>query len=328
MPSPLTLQRLARLQGNSTRALIGIDIGGTSAKISLLAPGGRFSALPNIQTQTLSPAEVVGKLAAAIQSALQSAGTNGAPCPAGFCGIGFPGIVSGTGRVVGCPNLKPWIGLELGAEMSRLLSCPTGVYNDANAAALAEAQLGSDKPVANLLFLTLGTGVGSGIVSSGTMLAGTNGFGGEGGHVTVDPDGEPCGCGRRGCLEAHFSETALTSLARKSGKFPPGTGARELFDGAKAGQPEALSLIRQGLDRLAIGISNLCTVLDPDEVVLGGGISLAGPFLLEELQPCLAKRMCYPGWTAPRVRLSELGSEAGALGLLCAGAPQLQTQEN
>ncbi len=285
----------------------GADVGGTTVKLALADDSGAVRALEPIPTRGADPARTLDAVAERLS---REAGS----LPISRCGAGFPGIVRDEAAIVGSPNMPQWTGIDVAAELRGRLGAPVRVGNDANVAALAESRMGGARAVDHLLFLTLGTGVGTGIVAGGRILSGHGGFAGEGGHVTVRPDGLPCGCGRKGCLEAHFSELGLVESARRAGR--PVGSAKELFDLAKAGDAGALELLDEGLDCLAVGISDLCAVLDPEEVVLGGGIAKAGPFLLERLAPHLERRVRYPGYVLPRVRLSALGSDAGVLGAL------------
>lgn len=313
-PNPLeTLEFPLRPEPGTVAA--GVDVGGTTAKLVLCGDDGRLAAPAPVPTRGLAAADALDAVAAALKQ-----GAEGRPVVR--CGVGFPGIVRNGTTVHGSPNLPQWTGVDLAGELgARLASdsgpCAVRAANDANAAALAESRLGGKSAVRNLLFLTLGTGVGGGVVADGKILAGRGGFAGEAGHVTVDPDGEPCGCGRNGCLEAHFSELGLSAAAARAGLGE--LTAKEIFDRAKAGDAACLDLLDEGLDRLAIGISGMCALLDPEEIVLGGGIAKAGQFLLDALRPHLAERIKYPGYEIPKVRLAALGSDAGVLGALLVG---------
>ena len=283
---------------------LAIDIGGSSLKMVALDSESKIREYKSITTKERPVREVLDEAVEQLQK-----------LPIHRCGVGFPGIVSESGEIVGSPNLQHWIGSSLSHELSSRINSTVIATNDANAAAFGESLFGGDHPVQHLLFLTLGTGVGTGLISSGKILCGAGGFAGEGGHITVEPKGALCGCGRVGCLEAHFSGRALSRIALENG-YPAGTGAKELFENAQQGDPKAEELLSKAIDHLAIGISGMCALLDPEEVVLGGGISKAGDYLIDRLSFHLQTRLQYPGYSLPHLRISQLGADAGLLGAL------------
>ena len=243
-------------------------------------------------------------------------------------GVGAPGFIGADRRsVLFTPNL-PWRDEPLADLLERVLELPVLIENDANAAAWAEFVFGAGQGVPDQLLLTLGTGVGGGLVLGGDIYRGGHGVAAEVGHLTVVRDGIPCPCGRHGCLEQYASGSALVREARSSvlaGRAPdllqasggnPGaiTGAM-VTEAARAGVPEAVELFEEMGEALAVGIGSLIAVLDPSLVLLGGGVSEAGDLILGPTRAALDRELTggahRPG---PEVRLAALGNDAGLIG--------------
>ena len=236
-------------------------------------------------------------------------------------GIGIPGIVGhGRSQVLACANLPALDGFSLGMEMAHRTGRPTFLENDANAAALAESWLGAGRGSENQLLVTLGTGIGGGIILNGRIWPGVNGYAGELGHIQVDPNGVPCGCGSRGCLETvaglagwrrrakKLLETKASALAGK----PVDPAA--IVDAAKAGDAVALDVVDHAARALGVGIAAVLLVLNLDRVVIGGGVSAAGPFLLDRIVDHARRRMFARVFAECRFALAELGGDAGVVG--------------
>jgi glucokinase len=303
--------------GTATRHL-GIDLGATNLKWAMVERSGdAWSTLTREQVSTRLdaapddiPTLVVGQLAAVAQEAIAACG------PAVSIGIGVPGLydpVGGTTRfLVNIPG--PWAGHPVAGPVADATSLPTVLVNDARAFGLAELRLGAGRGAASMIGLTLGTGVGGVIAIDGTVHQGHDGTGGEIGHQTIDPDGPPCGCGNRGCVEAFARADRIAAAC--------GTAtAEEAVARARAGDARAVDGMAQIGRYLGIGIANMVTVVTPDRVVIGGGIGAAATDLL--FPPIRAELELRVKTTAlDRVVLvaAELGTWAGAIGAAVHGA--------
>jgi glucokinase len=245
----------------------------------------------------------------------------GGPCAA--VGIGLPGIVEMTkGRVRGAPNVPVLDGLSVAREVETRTGRASFVENDANAAALAEAWLGAGRGGHDVLFVTLGTGVGGGLVFDGRIWMGRNGYAGEIGHIQVDPGGVPCGCGSWGCLETiagipgwtRRAEALLASgrpstLAGKSPRDPQAIG-----EAARGDDALALEIVDGSARAIGVGVAAVLDLLNVDRVVVGGGVANAGFFLLERIAEETRKRVFPHVFADVTFRLAELGSDAGVVG--------------
>jgi glucokinase len=317
---------------------IGVDLGGTNLRIAAYS---RFSGLlEQIQLQTRlgdGRDAVTRDMCGAMRSLLDK---HSGSVLAGI-GVGSPGPIElPEGRLRDLPNLPGWGGFELRATIERMLGIPVVVENDANLAALAEFLLGKGKSLGadSLCMLTLGTGVGNGIILNGKIWDGMNGMAGEAGHATIWPDGHPCGCGSNGCLEQYASATAVCRMAReavhkgtapglanlqkKNGDF----SSRELAETARSGEPEAQKIFDMVGRSLGIGLAALINTLNLPLYVVGGGVAQAwdlfAPKLFEELQHRSYVYRFTDGQTdahghrsaKTHVEPAELGAESGILG--------------
>ena len=236
-------------------------------------------------------------------------------------GIGVPGPTLDTGYVSICVNLG-WKDKNPANELSELLSIPVKAGNDANVAALGEMWKGGGEGYLDVVLLTLGTGVGGGIIIDGHAVVGAHGAGGEIGHITVrDDETEACGCGRKGCLEQYASATGIVRLAKryfeKNTKNSILTGkeitAKEVFDAAKAGDAAALEITEEFGAYLGQALVNLAATVDPAVFVIGGGVSKAGDILLETVRKYFYDHAFY-GNQKTKITLATLGNDAGIYG--------------
>jgi glucokinase len=319
---------------------IGVDLGGTNLRIAAYSPDkGILHSIALPTRLEAGPLAVVDDMCDAILELLsQYSETH---TLAGI-GVGSPGPLElPAGRLHHPPNLPGWDGFHLLGEMEKRLRLTVAVESDANVAVLAEYTLGlgMELGVDSLCMLTLGTGVGNGIILEGKLWHGATGMGGEAGHMTIDPEGPVCGCGNSGCLEVCAAATALVSAAERkiaTGQAPglaqlKGNGAAltalDLAQAARQGDPDALSIYRQTGRALGIGIAGLINILNLPLYVVGGGVAkswdLLSPSLFEELE----RRSYVYALTAPgrpasggmpgggtRVLPAKLGPEAGLLG--------------
>jgi glucokinase len=302
------------------RAVIGVDLGGTNVRSALITPSG------DIQDKLKEPtkardghARVVQRLAEHISLQLGKARQKDLAVLA--VGVGAPGVIKvHHGVVVKSPNFPDWNNLPLKQELEAALGIPVFIENDANAAALGEQWLGAGRGIKSMIFLTLGTGVGGGIVHDGKIWQGADGMAGEVGHMTILPDGRPCGCGNRGCLEMYASSRGIVMSyqeARAKELGAPGAAeitSSDVYQHARDGEPLAIAVMREMGRALGIGIANLINIFNPEMVVIGGGVKDAWPLFIEAVRDEVRKRAFeYP---AERTQIvpSVLGDDAGMVG--------------
>jgi glucokinase len=242
--------------------------------------------------------------------------------------MGTPGTVNReNGTVIGAYNLN-WKTLqEIKKPIEAALNIPFTLDNDANVAALGERWMGAGENSSDVTFITLGTGVGGGIIAEGNLIHGVNGAGGEIGHVTVDPEGFDCTCGKKGCLETVASATGVVRLARTMSESFSGDSAlkykiddgqevtsKDVFDAAKAGDDFALIVVDKVCFYLGLACGNIGNILNPSDIVIGGGVSAAGDFLLERIQKYFTEFTFPQVSESTSIKLALLGNEAGVIG--------------
>ena len=296
---------------------LGLDLGGTYVKWVVLesAPqGSRTVATGRADTNTTAgPVGVVDQLAELGRAAAAKAGG------VATVGVGVPGLHDpATGRTRFLPNIPgDWAGIPVVDRVKAAVGLPTVLINDARAFALAEFRLGAGKGARSLLGITLGTGVGGGVVIDGRLHFGHDGTAGEIGHQTILPDGPLCGCGNYGCLEALCRASAISAACGCASVEEAVARAREGDDRARAG----FALVGR---YLGLGISNAVVLFTPDVVVIGGGPAGAGDLLLDPIHAELRKRIHVTNVDQVRVVLTELGPWAGAIGAAIHGADSVQ----
>ena len=302
---------------------IGIDLGGTFIKFGAVGEDGSILRKAKIPTpQGCGYGETVDAIAGRIGAL---AAEMGAPCAVG---VGCPGVIDGArGFVVTGGNLL-WENKPFAGDLSRAAGVPVCVCNDANAAAYGEYACGAGKRFSSMVLLTLGTGVGSGIVFGGKLFTGECGAGAEIGHTVLHGGGELCSCGRRGCFEAYASASALIRRTREAMICHPGSRMWELcrgsadladgrtaFDGMRLGDGAAIAVVEAYLNDLAEGIANVVNAFRPAAVILGGGISAEGEALTLPLQKRVDAIILGHGAYAPAAILpARLGNDAGLVG--------------
>ncbi len=299
----------------------GIDIGGTTVKLGFFTQGGELLEKWEIPTdKTECGKNILPHVAAAVDACLSRRGIQ--KTEVFGTGVGVPGPVDGAGVVNGCINLG-WGITDVPGELRRLTGLPAACGNDANLAALGECWKGGGKGKRSLLLATLGTGIGGGIVLDGRILPGAHGAGGEIGHIPMDPaETEACNCGKKGCAEQYGSATALVHQAEKRlaqteeasslREVSPIT-AKDVFAHSAAGDPVAVEIVEEYCRFLGRFLAAVCCVVDPEIVVLGGGVSKAGRPLLEKTRGYFVKEVFHPGRCIP-FALAELGNDAGIYG--------------
>lgn len=296
--------------------MVAIDVGGTSMKGAVVDRCGGVSSMQRC------PSRVADGPSAVIDALLDLAGTLAGESGARPLAVGLavPGLVQdSTGTIVEATNLG-MRDVRLGALAERHLGVPVAVTHDVRAAALAEGLLGAARGCRDYLLLTLGTGVGAAVVIDGRPYTGAHGIGGELGHVAVEPRGPLCGCGRAGCLEAlasagavarRFSAMSFESAAGEAASSAA-ADAERVSSRAAAGDPVAAQIWREALDALALAIANYATLLDPQIVVIGGGMSSAGSSLFDSLIERVRALLRF-GEPCPIVP-TALGEDAGRRG--------------
>ncbi len=303
-----------KLMGESTRYSIGVDLGGTNLRAAAISVEGReLGKIKGFTNLKEGRDAVIEDMVRAIRSLRDEFGG------AGFAGVGVavPGFIDiKKGLIVGSNNLPQFEGFPVRDDISRRLGKPVILENDANAAAMGEKWLGAGRDVNDLVLLTLGTGIGGGIIMDGRILHGHVGMAGEFGHMTVIPSGNPCGCGNDGCLEKHSSATAITAMARLL-QLGENLSAREVFEIA-GGEGELAEKARHIFESmgsaLGIALANLINVFNAPLYLLSGGPlpawELFAPAMLREVK---RRSFTYRN-TRTRIEPAVLGNEAGLYG--------------
>ena len=303
---------------------VGIDLGGTNTKIGLVDEKGNIIFTTIVKTDSMEGfSETIQRLSKILLQQVKSFDLNFDDVQS--VGVGVPGPVLNS-RVVKFWANFPWKnGVDLALEFEKNLGKPVKADNDVNVITLGEMWKGSAQGYKNVLGLAIGTGIGGGIIVDGKLVSGENGAGGEVGHIKVERDGKLCGCGQKGCWEAYASATGLIREAQSrlavnktNGLYEQVIGrdleAKDIFDVAKEGDAFALDLVDYEADYIALGIGNLLNVLDPEIVVVGGGVSLAGDILFDKVKERL-KKYAFPSTTENlKIVAASLGNDAGILG--------------
>jgi len=309
---------------------VGVDIGGSKVLAVRLGPTGEVEAQCKRPTPT-EPMEVVAAVLAAAAEVSGPLGSGGTfPLgPAPPLGVGCPGMVDRRGRAHFSPNLHGVDGFDLRAALAehRPPGSTTVVVNDATAACWAEHVLGAAVGAGDVVMVTMGTGIGGGLVIGGRLAVGAHGFAGEVGHMVVDPQGPACPCGKRGCWERFASGSGLARLAREAvlagrarrvaalaGGEPSAVRSEHVVQAASEADPEALSLVRHFAWWLALGLANLANALDPAVIVLGGGLAEAGRLFLAPVREAFDELAEAPRARGVRIELARLGERSGAVG--------------
>ena len=301
----------------------GVDIGGTTIKMGFFETDGKLLDKWEIKTNTENKGEnILSDIAKAVDNKLAQEGISKDDVQG--IGVGVPGPVNSKGVVNRCVNLG-WGVLDVAAELSSLTSLEVKAGNDANVAALGEMWKGGAEGSSDVIMVTLGTGVGGGIIVDGKIVAGSNGAGGEIGHITVNKDEiEACNCGQYGCLEQYASATGIVRMAkRKLAKTDDATTLRNtedltaklIFDAAKAGDAVAMGLVDELGEILGSALSNIACVSNPEVIVIGGGVSKAGDILIDTIKKHFVES-CFHVCRDTRFELASLGNDAGIYGCM------------
>lgn len=293
---------------------IGIDLGGTFVKYALVTESGEIlfdGKLPVGDDATRE--DTLDTIQESIQQVVNEATKKGVNLKG--IGIGTPGVVDDGIVLGGADNLDRWENLDLGTIYSDKFGMPVFVDNDANVMGLGETAFGAAKDCSDVIFITVGTGIGGAIVINGQLYGGYKNRGGELGHLTIQHDGIDCSCGGRGCLEAYASTSALIQqYADKTGKDVKGIDGYYIINRFKENEPEAVACLKAHTDYLGHGIAGFINTFAPQKVVIGGGISEAGQFYIDMIKDS-AFRYAMPDCSTNTVIVAaSLGNNAGCLG--------------
>lgn len=299
----------------------GIDVGGTTVKLAYFDESGKMLDKWEIPTNTDNNGiRVLPDIADSIKDYLQRNSIRKEHIIG--IGIGVPGPVSEDGIVNKCVNLG-WDVKDLHGELSALTGFPVKGGNDANVAALGECWKGSGNGCKNMVMATLGTGIGGGVVLGGKIIAGVHGAGGEIGHMILNPEEtEPCGCGNYGCAEQYCSANGSVRLAKRylaaHDNATPlrdlrNLRCKDLFDAGDQGDPTALAILDQYYTLLGRFLANICCTIDPEVIVLGGGVSKTGQPIIDGVAKYFRK-YAFHACQETRIVLATLGNDAGAYG--------------
>lgn len=304
------------------RYVFGVDIGGTTVKLGLFSEEGGLLEQWEIPTvKENEGAAILPDVVGSIKAKMKEKGI--AEQNVAGIGVGAPGAVDDEGTLVGGAVNIGWKPFNIPEAIGAYINVPVKAVNDANAAAYGEMWQGGGKGSSNMVAVTLGTGVGGGIVVNGNILTGATGAGGEIGHIhLVDEETESCGCGNKGCLEQYASATGIARLARRRlaqdekpsilrGK--DAISAKSVFDAVKVGDEVAIEVAEQFGDYLGKGLAAVAAVVNPEVFVIGGGVSKAGEILLSFVEPAYQK-YAFHQCRGARFVLAELGNDAGIYG--------------
>jgi glucokinase len=304
---------------------IGIDIGGTKVLGGVVTSSGEILATARRDTPREGGRALTEAIANVATELVQQ-------YPVDSIGVSAAGFISSDRQtLLATPNISNWNGVNLVAELTEILDKKIALENDANAAAWGEFKFGAGRGRNDLMMLTLGTGVGGGLILDGSVFRGAFGIGAELGHMRIVPDGHLCGCGIRGCLEQYASGSALLRHAREAISASPdiarnllarGDGTLEglkgehITDAAREGDPVALAAFNTMASYLGAGIASLCAVIDPSCIVLGGGVIDAGEIFLGPTREAALRLIPFSGkHPYPEIIAAELGNSAGLVGV-------------
>ncbi len=307
---------------------IGIDLGGTNIAAGLVNQEGAILGKASLPTGRERSAEaIVADMAQAAAQAVRAAGKDLKDVD--FCGISTPGTVNQDTRCVDYSCNLPFLKYPLASELGKRLPVKEiGIENDANCAAKGEAEVGAAKGAANSVLITLGTGVGGGVIVDHRIYRGFNFAGAELGHMVIVHNGLPCGCGRKGCWEAYSSVTGLIRMTKEKMHSAPHSKMWEIcegsldnvngktaYDGLRAKDPSAIEVVDAWIDYLACGLTNIVNIFQPEILSIGGGISKEGELLLAPLKEKIRReqyaRNCQ---RVTQYRIAQLGNDAGIVG--------------
>ncbi len=304
------------------RTVIGVDLGGTNLRTAIVGSDGEILDKHKEATKAVDGwVKVVARLIDNIKRQLEIGAKMGTEVFA--VGVGAPGVILvDKGIVVKSPNFPDWNNLPLKAELEKALKIPVHIENDANAAALGEKWLGAGRDIKSMIHLTLGTGVGGGIILDNKIWHGADGMAGEIGHMTLIPDGRQCTCGNTGCLETYASARGIVQSFREElekQKLPVTEALKEVtsekvYQAAREGDAVARWVMKDMGRMLGIGIASLINIFNPQRVVIGGGVKDAWPLFIGATHEEIMKRAFQVPAERTEIVPSLLGDDAGMVG--------------
>ena len=314
----------------------GIDIGGTKILGRVVDPTRPVDALATARIDTPRGGDhIVEAVADLVEHLARLAGTDAVDA----VGVGVAGLVDHAGVLRTAPNLPGVAELDVRRALQAATGVAVAVENDATCAMVAEHRAGAAAGARDACLVTLGTGIGGGLIVDGRLVTGASGLAGEPGHLVVDPTGPPCPCGRRGCWERFASGSGLGRLAREAAEAGRADRVVDLAGGVESvrgehltraaleGDPDALEVMREFAWWVALGLANLATLLDPEVLVIGGGLAAAGPILLDPAREAFAGHLLGASHRPPvSVVLAALGPDAGAIGAAYLAADLLRPE--
>ncbi len=297
---------------------IGVDVGGTKIAAGVVSPEGEI--LNEVRYPSAGPQERLLSTIARAVNEVKNGFEVGGTC------LAVPGTVStAENKIIKAPNLHAIEGVPLKDELEERTGLSTTVENDANAAAWGEFRFGAGSEATHLVFITLGTGVGGGVISHGVLLRGAQRAGGELGHITLLPTGPRCGCGNHGCLEALASGTAIARRAREVASEKPDSAlgrlavermvlGEDVAELAREGDEAARSVLEETGRWLGIGLAGFVNVFNPEVIAIGGGAARAGDLILDAARHEVHLRSMSPGRDLVEIKEASLGAQSGILG--------------
>jgi glucokinase len=310
------------------KAAIGIDLGGTNLKGIVMGKDGRGRHCTRVPTEAnKGGAQVLKNILSLIEKLLQQEGESRNIIG---IGIGTPGFVSLDGVISAAENLPGWKGTQIYKPVKEQFKMNVVAANDVTVMALAEAQYGAGRGVANMVCYALGTGIGGGIVIDHKLYAGTHGMAGELGHIPVEPGGLPCNCGQTGCVERYASATGIVNMAKAMAAqargaevsafvkevraAPESLTSKIVYDFVAKGDEIACAVHERACEMLARAVGMAITTLSPDRVVLGGGVMMAGPIIIDTVKKYLPRYTMKEMLEKCVLAAAELGEDAGVVG--------------
>ena len=304
---------------------IGIDVGGTNVKIALVNDKGNIIYSNSIPTRAEMGYEyTINNMKEAIAELIKETKSDAKSIEG--IGFGFPGQIDYQKGIVRlAPNIPGWVEVPIAEIIEKEFSIPTRVDNDVRCAALGELNYGAGIGCENLICITVGTGIGSGLIINGKLVRGASNAAGEIGHIKLDMNGGPlCGCGDRGCLEAFASGPSIVAMAEEYIKGGKSTKYRELAnpditpyivsEAAKQGDPVAKRIFTIMGEYIGIGLASVVNLLNPEKIIIGGGVAAAGDLLLNPIKENLIKRAMPIAGAAVEIVPAQLGNSAGVIG--------------
>jgi glucokinase len=304
------------------KIVLATDLGGTNLRLAAIKDDGKILYRTKYATPKTERAdEIVGAIMQAAEECRDAVGKVGEITA---IGLAVPATINAAeGIIMKAPNVPALDGFRLSATLTNELNLPVVLENDANAAAIGENWLGAAKGFQNSICVTLGTGVGGGIVLNGGILRGIDGTAGEIGHICVEPSGAPCGCGSRGCVEQYSSATAISRLTLELESHYPKSSlqnklratALDVYQAGKTGDELALEVFRQVGFYLGIALADLVNVLNPEVIVIGGGVSAGWDLFIHHVQAQIRNRSFREPAERAKLIRAKLGDDAGILGV-------------